>query len=286
MKESYIVVDLETTGLSAEKDRILEIGAVKLEDRKIIDSFQTFINCHRKLSETVVNLTGITDEMCESGREEEEALKAFLKFAEDKALIGHNLPFDFGFLKWSFARSGTAFERKGIDTLKISRVCLSELPSRKLEDLCSYYKIKQKKKHRALEDAESTAKLFCCLRDEFFSKKPECFQLTPLLCKVKKQSVITESQKRYLIDLIKYHKIQIDVSIGELSKSEASRLIDRIILQYGRKKVNINDEFEYEKKENGCSSNLRNYSDRDDRSDSSKCSYDLYVSNRKEEYTI
>ncbi|MCI7814649.1 MAG: 3'-5' exonuclease [Lachnospiraceae bacterium] len=286
MAKSYVVVDLETTGLSPEKDRILEIGAVKLEDEKITDSFQCFVNCHRKLSEVVTNLTGITQEMCESGVEEEQALEAFLQFAGDQVLIGHNLPFDFGFLKWSFMRQKISFEREGIDTLKIARSCLKDLPSRKLEALCCHYGISQEKKHRALDDACATAELFCCMRRQFGEKKPEYFQPLVMQCKVKKQSCVTESQKRYLIDLIKYHRIQIDVSIDHLTKSEASRLIDHIILQYGRKKVNHHDEVEYEKEENGCGSTVRGVSGGNDCADDLECSSEFYVNDLKEEYKV
>lgn len=260
MKESYVVVDLETTGLSPERDRILEIGAVKVEEGEITQSFQMLVNCHRPLSEVIVNLTGITEEMREGGVEETEALRAFLEFAGEHTLIGHNLSFDFGFLKWSFARSGIVFEREGIDTLKIARTCLKELPSKKLEALCSHYQILQEKKHRALDDACATAKLFFCLRRQFLDANPDSFRQVPMNCKIKKQSTMTQAQKRYLNDLIKYHKIQVDVSLGELSKSEASRLIDQIILQYGRKKVSNYDETEHKEKKNGCSNNLRNLS--------------------------
>ena len=236
MNESYVVVDLETTGLSPEKNRILEIGAVRLEQGKKTDSFQIMVKCPTEISEFVSELTGITKEMCESGVEEREALEQFLKFAGEDPLIDHNLLFDFKFLKWGFARYGTVFERAGIDTLKIARACLAELPSRKLECLCRNYQIPQEKHHRAFDDASATADLFLCMKEQFFEANPKYFEPVPMNCKVKKQSAATESQKRYLIDLIKYHKIHIDVSIGELSRSEASRMIDRIILQYGRKK--------------------------------------------------
>lgn len=236
MRQSYVVVDLETTGLSPENDRILEIGAVRLEEGKITQSFQTMIRCKREIPELVWNLTGITKEMCEEGMEEKEALEEFLRFAGEDPLIGHNLLFDFKFLKWSFARHGIVFDRQGMDTLKIARMCLPELPSKKLESLCSNYQIHQKRHHRALDDASATAELFLCMKEQFFETNPNYFEPVLMNCKVKKQSAATESQKRYLIDLIKYHKIHIDVSIGELSRSEASRMIDRIILQYGRKK--------------------------------------------------
>ncbi|MDO4453568.1 MAG: 3'-5' exonuclease [Eubacteriales bacterium] len=236
MSESYVVVDLETTGLSPEKNRILEIGAVRLEKGKKTDFFQTMVRCPAEIPAFVSELTGITKEICESGMEEREALEQFLRFAGEDPLIGHNLLFDFKFLKWGFARHGMGFERAGIDTLKIARACLSELPSKKLECLCSNYQIPQEKHHRALEDASATADLFLRMKEQFFEANPNYFEPVPMNCKIKKQSAATEYQKRYLIDLIKYHKIHIDASIGELSRSEASRMIDRIILQYGRKK--------------------------------------------------
>ena len=171
MKGSYVAVDLETTGLSPQNDRIVEIGAVKIEQGKVTDTFQSFVNCHREISDVIQNLTGITQEMCESGREEKEALELFLNFAGDLDLMGHNLPFDFRFLKWSLARHGICFERRGVDTLKIARSCLGNLPSKRLEALCEYYNIEQKEKHRALEDAKATAQLFLILEEQFAGTK-------------------------------------------------------------------------------------------------------------------
>ena len=116
----------------------------------------------------------------------------------------------------------------------IARKVLADLPSRRLPDLCVHYGIDPGHSHRALDDALATHELLQRLWKEFGEKEPDAFAARPLQYSAKKQSPITDSQKGYLNDLIKYHKISLSVQIDTLTKNEASRIIDKIISGYGR----------------------------------------------------
>ena len=230
----YIVVDLEMTGLRAKEDRILEIGAVKVRDGKWEDTFQTFVNPHRKIRENLVQLTGITQEMVADAPDAGEAFAEFLKFAGDLPLVGHNLIFDYSFLKQCAVNHNYSFERKGIDTLKIARKLLKEPEKKTLESLSAWFGISQNSAHRALDDAKATAELFFLLKRNFFEEEPGLFVPKPLQYKAKKQGLLTPAQKRDLNHLLIYHRIEFDMEIDCLTKSEASRIIDRIYARYGR----------------------------------------------------
>lgn len=233
-RQTYIAIDLETTGLNPRLDRILEIGAVRVENGEQTASFSTFVDVGIPVPEFITGLTGITDEMARSGLPVERALIEFLDFCGECAILGHNILFDYGFLKQNMGNQGILFERKGIDTFQIARKYLPDLPSKSLENLCAHYGICQEKKHRACEDAWSASRLYQNLAKEFYDQCPEDFAPRQLVYQAKKESPITKSQKLYLLDLVKYHRIELDVSIDSLTKSQASRMIDHIILQYGR----------------------------------------------------
>ena len=234
MTDEIIALDLETTGLNPRTDSILEIGAVRIKNGRVEDTYAAFINIGKKIPEFIVGLTGITDEMAAGGLSLPEALEGFLDFSGETPVLGHNITFDYSFLKQNFANLGRNFDREGIDTLAIAKKFLPELPSRSLEALCLHYGIGQEKKHRAYEDAVSAYRLYECLGREFQSVSPAAFDPKPLFYQVKKENPITISQKRYLNDLIKYHRIETDAVPEKLTKSEASRMIDNIISRYGK----------------------------------------------------
>ena len=149
--------------------------------------------------------------------------------------MGHNLLFDYSFLKQNVCVScGGTFERKGLDTLYIARGCLPEMPSRSLDKVAARFGIVQEHHHRALDDAVTAAKIYRKMREEFGERRPDLFEPAPLLYRPKKTAPVTNAQKRYLQDLLKYHRIENDIQIDRLSKSEASRLIDGIILKHGK----------------------------------------------------
>ena len=199
MIRDYVALDLEMTGLSPRKDAILEIGAVKVRDMEVTETYTAMVNPGFPVPEHVTELTGITTEMAQQGREIHTVLPEFLKFCGQSVILGHNIGFDFGFLQQNAANMGKTFPDMAIDTLAIARKFLPELPSRKLGDLCDHYQIREERWHRACDDVPAT-----------------------------------KIQKVYLNDLMKYHKIETNVALDLLTRSQASRLTDRIILQYGK----------------------------------------------------
>ena len=147
MPESYVVVDLEMTGLQARTDRILEIGAVKVEKGREDQVFHRMVNPHMELSEEIIKLTGITGEMAQKGCETEEAVKEFQEFSEGLPLVGHNILFDYSFLKQYIVNYGGTFEKEGIDTLKLARKFLPEAEKKTLDYLCEFLGIFREQNH-------------------------------------------------------------------------------------------------------------------------------------------
>ena len=234
LSRELIAVDLEMTGLQVKTDRILEIGAVRLVDGQLRDTFQTFVNPHRRIDARITELTGILPEMVEDAPEAEDALREFLAFAGDAPFLGHNVIFDYGFLKQCAVNHKIPLERSALDTLKIARKVLKEPEKKSLEALCGYFQIDREHAHRAVDDAKATAELFLLLQQKYQQQEPELFVPKPLNYKVKKQGPLTPAQKRDLNHLMIYHRIESDIEIDSLTKSEASRMIDRIYAQYGR----------------------------------------------------
>lgn len=234
MVNDYVAVDVETTGLNPARDKLLEIGAVKVCGGEICGTYGTLVDAGVSVPPRIQELTGITDEMRRTGKKAAQAIGEFLEFCGALPVLGHNVSFDYGFLKQAAVNAGLVFETEALDTLKIARKVLPELPSRSLEALCGHYKIDPGHSHRAEDDARSAHLLLWKLWEEFGEADPEAFALRKLVYTAKKQSPITNSQKGYLKDLLKYHKIELNIRIEELTKSEASRMIDGIILRYGK----------------------------------------------------
>lgn len=232
--DQYVVVDLEMTGLKARTDRILEIGAVKVEEGCITDTFHRLVNPRMEIPQKVVELTGITNEMARSGCDTAEAVEGFLGFAGNLPLVGHNILFDYSFLKQYAANHKMELEKDGVDTLKLARKFLPKAEKKTLDYLCGYLQIHREENHRALEDAKATAVLFQYLREKFEARDPAAFQPEPLQYKAKKQQPATQRQKKYLKELTDWHKIELNMEIDSLTRSEASRITDKILASHGR----------------------------------------------------
>lgn len=168
--DSYISVDLETTGLNPKTDKIIEIGAVRVENGQVTGEFSRFVNPGRALPERITELTGIVQEQVLGAETVGTVLGEFLEFAGELPLLGHRILFDYSFLKRAAVNAGKPFERKGVDTLKLSRQYLAELPSRRLSDLCAHFGIPITA-HRALEDARAAHFLYQELCARFLRRK-------------------------------------------------------------------------------------------------------------------
>ena len=112
MQHTYIALDLETTGLSATKDRILEIGAVMVENGEVTGTYETFVDNGVEIPERIRELTGITEDMVAGSPEMKPAVEGFLAFSGEKPLLGHNILFDYGFMKRNVQKIGGSYERE------------------------------------------------------------------------------------------------------------------------------------------------------------------------------
>ena len=234
MIAEYIALDLETTGLDPKKNKIIEIAAVRVKDGAVIERYQTLLNPGWRLPEKITELTGITNEELLDAPVIGEKLGEFLEFIQDRVIVGHSIMFDYSFLKRAAVNQGLVFEAKAIDTLKIARKYLSDLPSRNLHELCVHYGIGHHA-HRALADAEATHELLVRLWEQFYREETaDDFLPWELHYQVKREGPITKPQKERLLRMIKQHKINPEYDVARLTKNEASRIIDKIILKYGK----------------------------------------------------
>lgn len=237
MLQNYIVLDLEMTGLSPRKDCILEIGAVKIENKQIVDTFSVLLSPDCELEERITNLTGITQEMIRDGESPEMAIPRFLDFAGDLVWVGHHIQTDYSFLRqWTYEHNRN-LKVSAVDTLEIARKMLPQLPHKTLDFLCDEFGIVRQQNHRALEDAKATYVLYEKLEREFLEREPSVFLEKELSYKPKKEVPATQAQKKYLKELAEYHRISLELSMEGLLRSEASRMTDKIIAEYGRPQV-------------------------------------------------
>lgn len=229
MLKSYIAFDVETTGLNPMENEIIEIGALKVRDGKVAERFMEFIHPTAPISAAITNLTGITNEMVAGARPRCEVVSDFLDFCEDDILIGHNVSFDYSFMKCSAAADGLPFEKLGIDTLKIAKKVHSDLDSKSLGSLCTYYNIENRAAHRAYHDALATAKLYQTLAHYFEADDPKLFQPVQLTYRVKKPQPATIKQIALLNNLIRKKRADIKWDPAAITRSEASRLIEELL---------------------------------------------------------
>ncbi|MBP1043297.1 PolC-type DNA polymerase III [Vagococcus sp. BWB3-3] len=157
---TYVVFDVETTGLSAVYDTIIELAAVKMHKGNVIETFEQFINPGHPLSQTTINLTGITDDMVRNSKSEEEVLKMFREFCGEDILVAHNASFDMGFLNTSYEKYDIPEAPNSvIDTLELSRFLHPDWKSHRLNTIAKKYGVGLEQHHRAVYDSETTGHL-------------------------------------------------------------------------------------------------------------------------------
>ena len=160
LEGTYVVFDIETTGFSAVTDRIIEIGAVKVEDGKITDKFSTFVNPKRPIPFRITELTSITDEMVIDSPDIETILPQFIEFIGDAVLVAHNASFDVGFIEQNCKRQKIEADFTYVDTVALARVLLPALNRFKLDTVAKALNISLENHHRAVDDAGCTAEIF------------------------------------------------------------------------------------------------------------------------------
>lgn len=157
---SYVVFDIETTGFSPVEDRIIEIGAVKIENMKITDRYGTFVNPQRPIPFEIERLTGINDNMTAEAPPIEDVLPEFMEFCRGTVLVGHNVGFDHNFIKQNCERLGIECRFDTADTLGMARDILTDKAKFGLEHVAKALKVPLNDHHRAKDDAECTAGIF------------------------------------------------------------------------------------------------------------------------------
>lgn len=167
----FIAFDLETTGLSREKDRITEIGAVRIKGGEIVEEFDTFVNPGRHIPENITQLTGIDDEMVKDAPSDKEAVEKFFEFCGNAPLVAHNAAFDAGFIRAALERNGIKRDFTYIDSIPICRTLYPELKSYRLNIVAKYLKLPPFNHHRACDDARELGEIFKILLTELEQKR-------------------------------------------------------------------------------------------------------------------
>lgn len=160
LRDSFVVFDLETTGFSPTRNRIIEIGAVKVENGKITERYSTFVNPGVKIPKRITELTGINDDMVKDAPDIRDVLPQFLEFCKGCILVAHNAGFDYSFLCAKGEELGLSTEFTVVDTVGIARVLFPHQAKYTLDSVAKVLKISLVNHHRAVEDAEATAEIF------------------------------------------------------------------------------------------------------------------------------
>lgn len=183
----FIVLDLETTGLSKSRHKITEIAAVKVKDNKIVDEFQTLVNPKTPIPRFITRLTGIDDEMVKHAPTIDKIMPHLLEFLGNTPIVAHNASFDYGFLSHNTSlHTNNTLDNHKICTKRLANRLLPDLPSKKLSHLCDHYEITNEQAHRAMSDVLATNKVLCkfltVLNEKGFSKLDDIlhFQELPL----------------------------------------------------------------------------------------------------------
>ena len=165
LEGSYVVFDIETTGFSPIKNRIIEIGAVKVINGEITDRFSSFVNPQVPIPFEIEKLTSINDEMVMDAPVIEKVLPEFLSFCEGTVLVAHNASFDISFIRENAQRQQLPFDFTYVDTVGIARVLLPHQAKHTLDAVSKTLGISLENHHRAVDDAEATAQIFVKFTD-------------------------------------------------------------------------------------------------------------------------
>ena len=159
--KEYVVLDIETTGLSRYRHKITEIAAVKFRKGKKIEEFQSLVNPEMHIPSFITRLTGIDDEMVKDANTIDKVMPGFLDFLGDSVMVAHCATFDYGFLNHNAEKCmSVSIRNEKLCTRKLANRLLQDLPSKKLSHVCNHFDIINEQAHRAMGDVKATAQVF------------------------------------------------------------------------------------------------------------------------------
>lgn len=228
MNDTYICLDLETTGLSVYEDEIIEIAMARCVNDEITDRYETFVKPVKRISSTIYSITGISNEMTENAPAIRDIIEEIMDFIGSETVLGHNVGFDYRFLAKAAADSGIKYSARVIDTYMLSKKYIKDIKSRSLENLCAYYGI-ENIHHRAGADVISTIEVYKRL------KQTEGFRpvIKEMFFSNTGGKPATQKQINYLKNLIMRYNVDFENEPEKLTMREASAEIDRILSEYG-----------------------------------------------------
>jgi len=196
----FVAFDLETTGLSAQNDVIIEIGAVIYRDGEIYDRFQSFVNPHQRLTQKIIDLTGITDDMLKDASDIEEVLPKFLDFCGERPLAAHNADFDVGFVLAACGKLGISYEPTYVDTLIMAQNMLPDLKAHKLNIVADALSLPEFNHHRAVDDAVTVAHMLRRFTEMLAERGVTTLsQINPMMMELRAGGHILDRQPRHII---------------------------------------------------------------------------------------
>ncbi len=198
--EPYVAFDLETTGLSSRNDKIIEIGAVLMQNGQEIDRFQTFVNPERNLQKETIDLTGITDDMLRGAPKLNEIFPKFLEFVGDRVLVAHNADFDSGFIRAACDKLGYSYSFTSADTLVLAQNLLPHLSKFKLDVVANALSLPEFNHHRAADDAVTCGLIMAKLFEKLEEMNIHTLQsVNPAMESLRSQNRIGSRQARHII---------------------------------------------------------------------------------------
>ena len=167
MLKEYIVLDIETTGLSKYRHKITEIAAVKIRNNEVVEEFQTLVNPEVKIPKFITKLTGINNEMVKDAPKVNEVMPNFLDFVGHNVIVAQNASFDYGFLSYNAKEHlNVEMENERLCTIKLARRLVPNIKGRSLANLCEYFSITNETAHRAMSDVIATYQVFQKLHEQ------------------------------------------------------------------------------------------------------------------------
>ena len=243
-EDAFVAFDLETTGLSSRNDKIIEIGAVLIQNGQEIDRFQTFVDPEQKLQKETVELTGITDDMLRGAPKLAEAFAAFLEFAGDRVLVAHNADFDTGFVRAACEKLGYTYNFTSADTLVLSQNLLPHLNRFKLDVVANALSLPEFQHHRAADDAVTCGLIMARLFEKLKEMQVQTLQgINPAMEGLRSSTQIGNRHARHIIlfaknqmglrnlyELISLSNLEYFKRVPRMPKSEILRLREGLII--------------------------------------------------------